>query len=87
MGERKLEEVGNVTHYFARIGVAVVELSGTVLVGDRILVKGMTTNIEQVIDSMQIEHSSVKKAEAGQSIGLKVADRVREGDTIYKILL
>ena len=87
MGERKLEEVGNVTHYFARIGVAVVELSGTILVGDRVQIKGMTTDIEQIVDSMQIEHSSVKKAEAGQSIGLKVADRVREGDTIYKILL
>ena len=87
MGERKLEEIGNITHYFSKIGVAVIELSGTILVGDRILVKGMTTDLDQIVDSMQIEHSSVKKAEAGQSIGLKVTDRVREGDTVYKILL
>lgn len=86
MGERKLKEVGNVTHYFSKINVAIVELSGTLSVGDQILIKGMTTNIEQKVNSMQIEHKDVKKAEAGQSIGLKVDDRVREGDTVYKIL-
>jgi len=86
VGERKLKEVGNVTHYFSKINVAIVELSGTLSVGDQILIKGMTTNIEQKVNSMQIEHKDVKKAEAGQSIGLKVDDRVREGDTVYKIL-
>ncbi len=86
MSERKLKEIGSVTHYFTRINVAVVELSDTLLVGDRILLKGMTTDFEQTVNSMQIEHESVKKAEAGQSIGLKVDDRVREGDSVYKIL-
>lgn len=86
MGERELKEVGAVTHYFTKISVAVVELSDTLSVGDKILIKGMTTNIEQTVNSMQIEHVNVEKAEAGQSIGLKVNDRVREGDTVYKIL-
>jgi translation elongation factor EF-1alpha len=86
VGELKLKEVGNVTHYFSKINVAIVELSGTLSVGDQILIKGMTTNIEQKVNSMQIEHKGVNKAEAGQSIGLKVDDRVREGDTVYKIL-
>ncbi len=86
MGERELKEVGNVTHYFTKINVAIVELSDTLSVGDRILIKGTTTDFEQTINSMQIEHKNVKKAKAGQSIGLKVNERVREGDTVYKIL-
>lgn len=86
MSERELKEVGSVTHYFAKISVAVIELSDALSVGDRILIKGMTTNVEQAVDSMQIEHKNVEKVEAGQSIGLKVDDRVREGDTIYKII-
>lgn len=86
MGERELKEVGIVTHYFSKIGVAIVELSDTLSVGDCILIKGMTTTVEQSVDSMQIEHANVKKAETGKSIGLKVSDRVREGDTVYKIV-
>jgi len=86
LGERELKEIGRVIHYFTKISVAIVELSDTLSVGDRILIKGLTTNVEQPVDSMQIEHASVKKAEAGQSIGLKVNDRVRETDTVYKIL-
>lgn len=84
--ERELKEVGNVTHYFTKIGVAIVELNGALSVGDRILIKGMTTGVEQTVNSIQIEHKSVEKAEAGESIGLKVDDRVREGDAVYKIL-
>jgi putative protease len=85
MSERKLKEVGIVTHYFSKIGGAIVDLSGSLSVGARILIKGMTTSVEQTVDSMQIEHKDVNKAEAGQSIGLKVSDRVREGDTVYQI--
>ncbi|UCH31201.1 MAG: translation elongation factor-like protein [Candidatus Bathyarchaeota archaeon] len=86
MGERKLKEIGQVTHYFTKIGVAVIDLSESLSIGDQILIKGMTTNIEQTVNSMQIEHKTVEKAKAGQSIGLRVEDRVREGDTVYKIL-
>jgi len=63
LGEAEVEEVGSVTHYFTRIGVAVVELSDALSVGDRILIKGMTTNIEQTVSSMEIEQESIKKAE------------------------
>lgn len=83
--ERKLIEVGKVTHYFTKISVAVVDLKAPLEVGDRILIKGSTTDLEQVVESMQIEHKNVQRAEAGQSIGLKVKDRVREKDTVYKI--
>ncbi len=83
--ERELAEVGRVSHYFTRINVAVVELKAPLAVGDRILIKGPTTDLEQVVESMQIEHENVQRAEAGQSIGLKANDRVRENDTVYKI--
>lgn len=86
MGESQLKEVGRVTHYFSKIGVAVVELSDKLSVGDRILIRGMTTNVEQAVDSMQIDRVDIESAEAGKSVGLKVEDRVREGDSVYRIL-
>ncbi|MEM3760776.1 MAG: translation elongation factor-like protein [Candidatus Bathyarchaeia archaeon] len=84
MGEENLVEVGRVTHFFSKISVAVIELKAPLTVGDTILIKGPTTDFEQVVDSMQIEHRNVQRAEAGQSIGLKVAQRVREKDVVYK---
>jgi len=86
LGESQLKEVGRVTHYFSKIGVAVLELSDKLSVGDRILIRGMTTNVEQTVDSMQIDRVDIESAEAGKSVGLKVEDRVREGDSVYKIL-
>ena len=85
MGEKELFEVGKVTHFFSKINVAVVELSETLSIGDKIALKGPTTDFEQTIESMQIEHVNVEKAEKGQSIGLKVNERVRENDTVYKV--
>jgi putative protease len=84
--EEEIVEVGRVTHFFSKISVAVVELKAPLAVGDRITIKGPTTDFEQVVDSMQIEHQNVEKAEAGQSIGLKVIQRVREKDVVYKRL-
>lgn len=81
--EKKL--VGKVTHYFTKIGVGVIELSDKVRVGDRISIEGATTNLQQTIDSMEIEHERVPVAKAGQSIGLKTNQRVREGDLVYKL--
>jgi len=87
LSEENVIEVGHVTHFFAKISVAVVELSATLAVGDTILIKGPTTDFEQVVGSMQIEHENIQRAEAGQSIGLKVEQRVREEDIVYKKLL
>jgi putative protease len=86
VSEQELQEVGRISHFFTKISVAVVELSSSLSVGDRISIKGPTTNFEQTIDSMQIEHENVTVAKAGQSIGMKVDERVRENDTVYKIL-
>jgi putative protease len=78
-----MKELGKVTHYYPKIGVAVVELKAPLKIGDKILVRGGTTNFEQTVESMQIEHKNVQFAEAGKSVGLKVIQRVREGDIIY----
>ena len=81
-----MKEIGAVTHYFSRISVAVIELTDEISVGDKIQIMGSTTNFEQTVKSMQIEHEDVTKARSGQSIGLKVTERVREGDRVYKIV-
>ena len=86
MSEENVIEVGHITHFFSKINVAVLELTAPLAVGDRILVKGPTTDFEQVVESMQIEHTSIPKAEAGQSIGLKMAGHARERDVVYKKL-
>ncbi|MEM3378107.1 MAG: translation elongation factor-like protein [Candidatus Bathyarchaeia archaeon] len=86
MSEENVIEVGRVTHFFSKISVAVVELTAPLAVGDRILVKGPLTDFEQVVESMQIEHKNIQRAEAGQSIGLKMMQHVREKDAVYKKL-
>ena len=86
LSEEKLVEVGRVTHFYPKISVAIVELKASLNIGDKILIKGATTNFEQTVESMQIEHRNIERAEAGQIIGLKVKDRVRENDKVYKIM-
>ncbi len=82
--EEKL--VGKITHYFTNIGVAVVEITDSGLnVGDKIHIKGATSDFEQAIDSMQVEHENVKKAKKGEAVGLKVDQQVREGDDVFKV--
>jgi putative protease len=84
LNEENIVEIGHITHFFSKINVAVIELKAPLNVGDTIVVKGPNTDFEQVVDSMQIEHKNVQCGEKGQSVGLKVADRVRETDTVYK---
>ncbi len=84
MDEESLIEIGRITHYFSKIGVAVVELKESLKVGDTIVINGPTTEAEQIVESMQIEHENIQQAESGQSIGLKVNQRVRETDRVYK---
>lgn len=76
--------IGKVVHYYTKLGVAAIELSDSLKVGDKIKIKGHTTDFEQKVDSMQIENDKVETAKKGDSIGIKVSDYVREGDQIYK---
>lgn len=86
-GERGMKEklVGKITNYFKNIQVAVVELSAKLQVGDTIHIKGATTDFEQTVDSMQIEHESIETAKKGQSVGMKVTEKIRKGDKVYKV--
>lgn len=79
------EEVGKVSDFFARPVVAGIELTGTLKVGDKIHIKGHTTDMELNVDSMQIDNVNVEEARAGDSVGIKVTDRVRRGDAIYRV--
>jgi len=77
--------IGKVTHYFGNIGVAVIELEDSLNVGDTIRIVGGETDFTQTVDSMQIEHKPIEKAKAGDSIGLKVSQKVHEGYKVYKL--
>ncbi len=79
------EEVGKVGDFFAHPVVAGIELTKALKVGDTIHIKGHTTDLELTIGSMQIDNVNVNEAKAGDSIGIKVGDRVRHGDTVYKV--
>jgi selenocysteine-specific translation elongation factor len=79
------QEIGKVMDFFARPVVAGIDMSGTLKVGDSIHIKGHTTDIEMVVASMQIDNADVDEAKKGQSVGIKVPDRVRAGDTVYKV--
>ncbi len=79
------EAVGKVSDFFAAPVVAGIELTATVNVGDKIHIKGHTTDIELTIESMQINNVNVQQAKAGDSIGIKIDERARRGDTVYKV--
>ena len=80
-------KVGKVTHYYTKIGVAVIEVTdGSIKVGDELHIKGHTSDFKQKVKSMQIEHDNVQIAEPGQSIGMKVDEPVRASDLVYKAI-
>lgn len=81
-GER---QIGVVEHYFGKVGVAAINLRGPLAVGDTVHVKGHTTDFTQKVSSIQIEHASVDEAKRGDSIGIKIGQRAREHDTVYKV--
>jgi len=83
MADKKL--IGKITHYFPKIGVAVVELRDEIRIGDKIKIEGATTSFEQQVESMEIDKEKVETATMGQAIGLKVKERVRPNDSVYRI--
>lgn len=81
------KKVGVIIKYFGKIGVAAIRLSeGSLKVGDNIHIVGHTTDVTQVVDSLQIENKNVQEAGPGADIGIKVKDRVREHDVVYKLV-
>jgi selenocysteine-specific translation elongation factor len=80
------EIIGKVSAFFARPVVAAIELTAVLELGDKIRIKGHTTDLVLNVDSMQINNVPVKEAKAGDSVGVKVSERVRSGDMVYKIV-
>ena len=79
-------KIGEVFHYFGKIGVAAIRLTdGPLAVGDTIQVQGPSTDLTQVVETMQIEHDAVPRAEKGQEVGVKLKDRARERDLVYRL--
>ena len=76
--------IGAVTHYYTHIGVAIVKFKKPVAVGAKVKFKGATTDFEETIHSMQYDHKPIQAAKKGQEVGIKVGDKVREGDEIFE---
>ena len=79
------KEVGTVFSYYSKIGVAAVKVSGSLAKGDEIHIKGTTTDFKQKLDSMQINSKEVEKVKKGDDVGIKVKDKVRPNDKVYKV--
>ncbi|MFH1910000.1 MAG: translation elongation factor-like protein [bacterium] len=78
------QKIGEITHFFDRISVAIIKLSAPLAVGDKIKIKGATTDLEQSVDTIELDHESLEKGESGQEVGIKVTDKAREGDGVFK---
>ncbi len=79
------EEVGTVSTFFARPVVAGLKLTGSIKAGDTLHIKGHTTDLKFTVESMQVNNVTVSEASAGQEVGIKVPDRVRGGDKVFKV--
>jgi len=82
--KKKEEEVGKVSHFFNNISVAIVKAGKAIAKGDELHFKGATSDFTQKVESMQIEKKEIEKAKKGNEFGMKVDDRVREGDTVFR---
>ena len=86
MVKEEEKPIGKITHYFSNISVAVIDLSSSLKEGDEIrIMGGENTDFNQTVDSMQVDHKEVKAAKKGDSVGLKVKEKVHEGYKVYKV--
>jgi len=83
MAEEKL--IGKIVHYFGHINVGIIELSDGLKVGETIHIKSSVTDFEQVVNEMQVEHQNIESAKAGDQVGLKVVQKVKEGDQVFRV--
>jgi putative protease len=78
-------KVGTITHFYDKIGVAVINVLAPLKVGDRIKISGHDKEFEQEIASMQVEHQNIDQAKKGDNVGMKVDQPVKDGDEVYKV--
>jgi len=83
MAEEK--SIGKISHFFGNISVGIIELTESLNVGDKIHIKGASTDFEQTIESMQVEHADIQSAKSGDAVGIKVAQKVKEGDEVFLV--
>ncbi|MDD2646680.1 MAG: hypothetical protein PHV78_00165 [Patescibacteria group bacterium] len=83
MAEEK--QIGKITHYFAKISVAVLELTDSLKAGETIHIVGGGRDFTQIVDSMQVEHQTIEEAKAGDAVGMKVDQMVKPGDIVFKV--
>ena len=86
MADPRMEAIGKIGGFFAHPSVAMVDLTAQLAIGDTVCIKGHTTDFQQVVESMQVDRAPVTSAAAGQSVGVKVKDRCRKGDVVYKMV-
>ena len=86
MAEPSMEEVGRVAGFFAQPSVAMVELTAPLRLGETVYIKGHTTDFQQTVESMQVNRQPVQEGQVGQSVGLKVSQRCRKHDMVYKLI-
>lgn len=79
------EEIGSITHFYDNLGVAIVNLNKPVHKGDKIHIKGKTTDLTQILDSMELDHKAIEEAKKGAEIGIKVQEKVREHDKVFRV--
>lgn len=80
-----MEKVGTITHYYTDLEVGIIKLSGTLSVGDSIKIEGATTDFEQTVPQMEIDHKKVEEAGPEDEVGIKVNEKVRGGDEVFLI--
>ena len=84
-GAVMMREIGTVIHYYGKLSVAVEDLSETLKVHDHVVFRGATTDLEQTIDSMQLDHQNIEIVGVGKEVAIKVKDKVRAGDKLYRL--
>jgi len=80
------KQIGKIIHYFGHAGAGIIELSDILKVGDKIHIKGHTSDFTQDVASMQIEHATISEAKPGDQVGVKIAQKVHEHDIVYKVI-
>lgn len=81
----KQTKVGKITHYYDKLGVGIIKLSGQLSVGDSIKMAGKDGEFTQVVDSMQVEHEAIKKGKKGDEVGVKLTQRAKDNSEVFKV--
>ena len=81
------KQIGKIVHYFGNVGAGIIELSDALKIGDKIHIKGHTSDFVQDVTSMQVEHAAVSEAKAGEQVGVKFTAKVHQNDAVYKVIV